>query len=154
MDAILEVLSRGIEQLLGRASGPLHFRLVIMPIVVTVLAIRAHLRDVREGQPVYLGAFIRSPTERRRLLRSGLKDFGKVFIVACVLDTTYQILVLRAFHPVQMLIVAVACAIVPYFLIRGPVTRLVYSLHRRWRGAAKPTATTTVPDAESHERQE
>ena len=79
-----------------------------MPIVVTFLAIRAHFKDVREGKPTYLGAFFTSPLERRRLLLSGLKDFGKVFVVACVLDTTYQLLVLRAFYPVQMLIVAVA----------------------------------------------
>jgi hypothetical protein len=154
MDAILDTLSRSVGQLIARADGPLHFRLVVMPTVVTILAIRAHLKDVREGNPVYLGAFFTSPTERRRLLRSGLKDFGRVFIIACVLDTTYQILVLKAFYPVQMLIVAVACAIVPYFLIRGPVTRLVYSWQQRRRSAAEPTTTTVKPDPEGREKQE
>ena len=149
MDAILETLSRGVEQLLGRASGPLHFRLLFMPIVVTILAIRAHLRDVREGHPLYLGAFFTSPTERKRLFRSGLKDFGRVFVVACVLDTIYQIVALRGFYPVQMLIVAVACAIVPYFIIRGPVTRTVNSLRRRWGGAAAASAATTKADGDS-----
>ena len=71
-----------------------------------------------------------------------------------MLDTTYQILVLRAFYPVQMMIVAVACAIVPYFLIRGPVTRLVYALHRRRRGAPDPTVAKTKPDAGGHEKKE
>ena len=33
-----------------------------MPLVVTVLAIRAHLRDVREGRPTFLWAFIKDPT--------------------------------------------------------------------------------------------
>jgi hypothetical protein len=61
MDLILEALSRSVEQLLGRANGPLNFRLLMMPTVVTVLAIRAHLRDVREGKPVFLGAFFTSP---------------------------------------------------------------------------------------------
>ena len=154
MDAILEALSENVERLLGRAGGPLNFRFVMMPIVVTVLAVRAHLRDVREGKPIFFGAFVTSPTERRRLLRSGLKDFGKVFIVACVLDTTYQLLVFRSFFPLEMLIVAVVCAIVPYFLIRGPVTRFVYFLQRRRRGAAEPTTATTKPDAQEHEKQE
>jgi hypothetical protein len=154
MGTILGMLSRGAEELLGRASGPLHFRLFIMPIVVTILAIRAHLKDVREGHPIYLGAFFTSPTERRRLLRSGLEDFGRVFIIACVLDTTYQILVLKAFYPVQMLIVAVACAIVPYFLIRGPVTRTVNSLRRRRRGAATQANAATTRDTAGHQRQE
>jgi hypothetical protein len=149
MDAFLDTISRSVEQLLGRASGPLHFRLFIMPIVVTILAIRAHLKDVREGNLIFLGAFLKDRTERWRLLRSGLRDFGKVFIVACVLDTTYQILVLKAFYPLQMLIVAVVCAIVPYFLIRGPVTRLVHALRRHRRGTPEATTSETIPDFES-----
>jgi hypothetical protein len=130
MDAILEMLSRGIEQLLGRASGPLHFRLLVMPTVVTILAVRAGLRDAREGQPAFLWAVLTNPAERRRLLRSGVRDIGRIFVMALVLDTTYQVMVLREFYPVQLLIVAVACAIVPYVLIRGPVTRLTRRLYR------------------------
>ena len=139
MDTLLEMLARRGEHLLGQASGPLNFRLVIMPIVVTILAIRTHLRDVREGRPIFLCAFLTSPTERRRLLRSGLKDFGKVFIVACVLDTTYQILVLRSFYPGEVLVVAVMCAIVPYILIRGPVMHIAHLLHKR---TARPGSAT------------
>ena len=111
MDAILEMLTRGVEQLLGRAGGPLHFRLLIMPIVVTILAVRAGLRDAREGRPAYLWAIFKKPTERHRLFRSGTKDVGKIFIVAVVLDTLYQLMVFRAFYIGQVLIVAVACAI-------------------------------------------
>lgn len=95
MNTIIEMLNHRGEHLLGRVSGPLNFRLVVMPLVVTILAIRAHLRDVREGRPTVLWAFLRDPTKRRRLLRSGVKDFGKVFIVACVLDATYQIRFIR-----------------------------------------------------------
>ena len=154
MDAILDMLSRNVDQLFARLTGPLNFRLVVMPTVVTILAIRAHLRDVREGHPIFLGAFLKSPTERRRLFRSGLKDFGRVFIIACVLDTTYQLLVLRAFHPGEMLIVAVVCAIVPYFLVRGPVTRFAHFLHRRWGRAAGAPAAATKPDPESPVKEE
>jgi hypothetical protein len=154
MDAFLDTISRSVEQLLGRASGPLHFRLFIMPIVVTILAIRAHRKDVREGHPIYLGAFLKDPTERRRLLRTGLMDFGRVFIIACVLDTTYQILVLKAFYPVQMLIVAVACAIVPYFLVRGPIMRLAHWLRLRLSGAAGTSTAAAKPDSESPVKEE
>lgn len=148
MDTILGYIGQNFDELLGRASGPLKFRLFVMPIVVTVLAIRAHLRDVREGYPLYLGAFITNRSERRRLFRSGLRDFGKVFVIACVLDTVYQVLVFRAFNPVQMLIVAVLCAVVPYFLIRGPVTRTCNTLRRRWRGGGDPATAAPEPDAE------
>jgi hypothetical protein len=115
-----------------------------MPLVVTFLAIRAHLRDVREGRPTELWAFVKDPLKRQRLFRSGLKDFGKVFIVACVLDTTYQIMVLRSFYLGEMLIVAVVCAIVPYFLVRGPVTRIARLLYRKWVGS--PAQLTMAPN--------
>ena len=146
MDSILEMLNQRGEHLLSRLIGPLNFRLVVMPLVVTILAIRAHLRDAREGRLMVLGAFFTDPTERRRLLRSGLKDFGKVFIFACVLDTTYQILVLRSFYLGEMLVVAVVCAIVPYFLIRGPVTRIARMLYRKWAGPAAPSAVSPGED--------
>jgi hypothetical protein len=120
-----------------------------MPLVVTVLAIRAHLRDVREGRPTVLWAFIRDPIKRRRLLRSGLKDFGKVFIVACVLDTTYQILVFRGVYPGEMLVVAVVCAIVPYFLVRGPITRIARLLYRKWAGPTAPSASNPKDETEA-----
>jgi hypothetical protein len=135
MDTILDMLNSRVEHLLGRAGGPLHFRLLVMPLVVTFLAIRAHFKDVREGRPTGLWAFIKNSTERRQLFRSGLKDFGRVFIVACVLDTTYQLWVLRSFYLGELLIVAVGCAVVPYFLIRGPVMRIGQLLYRKW---AKP----------------
>jgi len=131
MDAIREILDRGVEQLLGRASGPLHFRLVMQPVMASILAIRAGLKDAREGQPAFFWAILTDPAERRRLLHSGWKDIGKVFVLALVLDTVYQLIVLRAFHVVQMLIVAVVLAIVPYLLFRGPTTRLTRGLYKK-----------------------
>ncbi len=129
MDTIREILSRGVEELLGRASGPLHFRLVMMPTVVTILAIRAGLRDAREGTGGFLWEILhKPPAQRRRLLRSALKDIGRVLAVAVLVDATYQLVVLHAFHAVQLAIVVVACAIVPYVLLRGPIARLARRL--------------------------
>jgi hypothetical protein len=129
----------------------LHFRLFIMPIVVTTLAVRAGLRDAREGRPAYLWAIFMKPAERRELIRSGMKDVGRIFIVAVVLDTVYQLMVLRAFHVVQLLIVAVACAIVPYVLIRGPITRLTRGLYQRQAGPASVSAAKSRPGAQGRQ---
>ena len=130
MDAIWDFIVRGAEGLIGRLDGPLHFRLVVMPTVVTFLALRAHRRDVREGRPTRLGAFFTDPAARTRLSRSALKDIGRVFIVAVVMDTAYQLWVFRWVYPMQLLIVAVACAIVPYVLVRGPITRIARRFRR------------------------
>jgi len=78
-------------------------------------AIRGRLH-FREGQSSFLWGIITDPTRRRRRLVAGWKDIARIFVVAIVLDTAYQLVVLRAFYVVQTLIVAVACAIVPYVL--------------------------------------
>jgi hypothetical protein len=131
MDTILDVLFNRAAHLFARAGGPLNFRLVVMPTVVTILAIFADRRDAREGRPAVFGAFITDPVERRRLFRSALKDIGRVFIVAIVLDTVYQLWVFRWVYPGEVLVVAVACAIVPYVLVRGPILRLAHLLFRK-----------------------
>ena len=135
MDTSLNVLALGLDQFLGRFSGPLNFRLVVMPTVVTVLALRAVWKDLKDGRPAFLGIWIQDPVERNRVFRSALKDIGKIFIVAVVLDTAYQVMVFRWVYPGMVLVVAVVCAVVPYFLIRGPVYLVAHHLLRKVRGA-------------------
>ena len=135
MDVILDTLKLGLDQLVGRLSGPLNFRLVVMPTVVTVLALRAVWKDLRDGRPAFLGMWIQDPVERNRVLRGALKDVGKVFVVAVVLDIAYQLMVFRWVYPGMVLVVAVMCAIVPYVLVRGPVYLLVHVILRKVRGA-------------------
>jgi hypothetical protein len=120
----MDELERAIQQLLGRASGPMHIRLFIQPVVAIVLAIRAGLRDARENRPAYLWDFFMNPAERRRLIDSGWKDIGRVMIAAFVIDALYQLIVFRSFYPLQALICAFVLALLPYILLRGPVTRL------------------------------
>jgi hypothetical protein len=134
MEAILEMLFRRGEHLIGRASGPLNFRLVVMPTVVTILAIRAGRRDAREGHRPFLWNLLTDPAHA---LRSAIGDIGRIFIVALVLDTTYQLVVLRWLYLGELLVVAVVCAVVPYVLVRGPITRLVRRLYRNSGGPAK-----------------
>jgi hypothetical protein len=146
MDAINEILSRAVEQLLGRASGPFHLRLVIQPIIASILAVRAGLRDARQGKPAFLWTALTSKEQRQILLRSGWKDLGKILVVALVLDTLYQVIVLRAFHVVQMLIVVVVIAVLPYVLLRGPVTRLARGLHKQ---PTEPANVSTTDGTEA-----
>ena len=94
----------------------------IQPLVAAAFAIRSGLRDWREGRPPYLWSlFARGRGEQ---LRQGWRDVGRVLIAAAAIDLVYQVVVLRAFHPEQAVIVAVLLAIVPYVVFRGPVNRL------------------------------
>jgi hypothetical protein len=135
MNDLMDMLNRGAQQLLGRARGPLHLRFLMMPAVVTVIAIRAGLKDASEDQPTFLWALLTKGAERPRLLRSALKHIGRILIVALVLDTIYQLIVFKTFYPAQAVIVAVTCAVVPYVLFRGLAARLGRSLRRK-SGAA------------------
>ena len=124
MDGITEVLQRTVEQLLGRSSGRLHLRLILQPIIASTIAVKAGLKDARQGQPPFLWALFTRAAERKRLMRSGWKDIGKVFIIALLMDTAYQLFEFHAFYPLQTFIVAMGVAVVPYVVVRGVVTRL------------------------------
>ena len=151
MDTILEMISRGVEQLLGRASGPLQFRLIVMPTVVTLLAIRAGLRDARAGQPAFLWGLISKSKSPARAYSRGLEGRPRIFIVALVLDTVYQLIVLRAFYVVQALIVAVVCAIVPYVLFRGPTAPSGTPPH--WETGRAHNQPAGHPDSREYRRE-
>jgi hypothetical protein len=119
-----EMFSRGWDELIARDSGPLHVRLILQPLVATILAIRSGLNDAREGRPVFFWTLALKPEQRRFLLRHLWKDVGKLFLFACVLDIVYQFLVLRWVYPVQTVIVAMVLAILPYLVFRGLANRL------------------------------
>ena len=125
-----EFFARVWEMLIGRADGPLTLRLIFQPTVAAILAIRAGLKDAREGRTPYLWTVFTKSAPRRDLLRDGWRDIGKVFIIAVVLDVVYALIVHRWIYPVQALLVGTALAIVPYVLIRGSVTRILRGLPR------------------------
>src|SRR3954466_2706091 len=119
-----EMLQRVWDNLIGRTSGPMNFRLIIQPAVAIFIAIRAGINDAREGRPAFFWAALSNSAYRPELLRQGWKDVGKVFILAIVLDSIYQLIVHRGVYVLELLITATVLAIVPYVLVRGPVNRI------------------------------
>jgi len=128
-----DLITRITEDLIARFTGPMKFRLLLQPAMAIFLAIRAGLKDAREGKPPYFWAIFTDPGERRAMLENGWKSVGKVFILAIVLDVVYQIIVHRWVYPGETVLVAIILAIVPYLLVRGPVNRIA----RRRRNAVK-----------------
>ena len=120
----MESLTRAIDELLGRASGPFHFRLILQPVMASIFAIRAGIRDAREGKPAFLYTFVVHADKRKKLAALAWADVGKIFILAIVLDTVYQLVVFHAFRSLQTLIVAVVLSLIPYALVRGPAMRI------------------------------
>ena len=119
-----EIFATIWQMLIGRVEGPLTMRLVLQPAVASFLALRAGLKDAREGRPPYLWSAFSSPVQRRDLLQQGWKNVRTVFLMAVGLDVVYQVIVYRWVYPGQAVVVATVLAIVPYVLVRGPITRL------------------------------
>jgi hypothetical protein len=126
-----ELLARVWDNLVGRVGGPMSFRFVLQPAVAVFLAIRAGVRDARQGRPAYFWTILTNPDHRRALLREGWSAVAKVFVIAVLLDVVYQVVVRRWVYPGEALLVAFLLACVPYLLMRGLVNRLVRSRQAR-----------------------
>jgi hypothetical protein len=130
------VLERILENLIARLDGPLHFRFVFQPLVATILGVIDGVKDARAGKPAYFWAVLSTHKSRGELVKKGWRSVGKVFIVAIILDSVYQLEVHSTIYAGELLIVAFMLAIVPYLLVRGPVNRIV----RLFRGQVHPDA--------------
>ena len=119
-----DLFSRIIEDLVGRVSGPMKFRLILQPVMAAFFAIRGGLKDAKEGKPAYFWALFTNPHSRADMIRDGWKSVSRVFIFGIIMDAIYQFIVFRWFYPVEALLVAAILALVPYLLIRGPVNRV------------------------------
>lgn len=101
------------------------FRLILQPVVASIFAVRAGMKDAREGKPAYFWAVLTHRDHRRDLMREGWKAVAKIFVMAIIMDAIYQWIVQRWIYPGEILIVAFLLAVVPYILIRGPLNRIV-----------------------------
>ena len=81
-----DFLARIVENLIGRVSGPMKFRLILQPLMAAVFAVRDGLKDAREERPPYFRAIFTHPDRRSRMLRDGCKSVGKIFVIAVVID--------------------------------------------------------------------
>jgi hypothetical protein len=120
-----EIAHRFFENLIGRLDGPMHFRFILQPLMAFLFAMRDGVKDAKLGKPAYFWALFTCPDQRKALWKDGWKSFGKIFILAIILDIIYQWRVQHSFYPGEMLLTALVLAVLPYVLMRGPINRLV-----------------------------
>ena len=123
-----EMLARVWDNLLARVGGPMTFRIILQPAMALLLALKAGLKDAREGRPPFLWTVVTDPLQRAELLRQAWKAIARVFVLAIVMDLIYQWIVQRWIYPLETIIVAILLAVVPYIVLRGPINRIA----RRW----------------------
>jgi len=126
-----DIFSRIMENLIERTEGPMSLRFFLQPAMAIFFAVRAGLRDVKNNSVPYLWKFATSSGNRKAIAKEGWKDFGKVFMIATILDIAYQSVVIfglkteTRFYPLESIIVAFLLSLIPYIFFRGPVSRLV-----------------------------
>jgi len=133
-----EIWQRFVTNIVGRLDGPLHFRFIVQPLIVIIFSVLDGYKDAKAGNPFYLLMLVTKPTQRKELLKDGWKHFGKVFILAIILDVIYQLIVIHWVYPMETLFVALVIVIVPYVLLRGVVNRIL-----RMCGIGKHDASQT-----------
>src|SRR5215213_8924834 len=122
---MIDMLTRGFENLMARDSGPFHLRLIFQPLVAIIMAIRGGWSDAREGKPIFFWTLARDPARTATMLRNLWRIAGKVFLAAVALDMVYQLIVLHWVYPLETLIVATILALVPCMLVRAIGNRIV-----------------------------
>lgn len=139
---ITDIIARGWENFTARPDGPLNLRFILQPTIGIIMALRAGLKDAREGRPAYLWAALTNPANRGQLLHGGWKDMRTTFLISATLDAIYQVIVHRGIYLFELLFTATLLALVPYFALRGPVNRVarLFSRGDRRIGAADKDA--------------
>jgi len=119
----IEALHRAWFDLAERPGGPMTFRFILQPSMAAIAAIRDGIVDGRTGRSPYFWTVLRNRKERVARLREGLNATARIILLGLVMYVIYQFIVLKAFYPIEALIIAIALAFVPYLLIRGPAAR-------------------------------
>jgi len=132
VEAFLDYIHRFWSDMLGRADGPMTFRLLLQPTMAIITATIDGMRDARLGRSPYFFKLVHGArySERLQTFREGFSAVARILLLGVAMDVIYQFKVFGAFrYPVETLVISLLLAFVPYLLMRGPIARLAL----RWR---------------------
>jgi hypothetical protein len=118
----VEVHQRIWRDIAERPGGPMSFRFLLQPTMAFIAALHDGIQDTRAHRMPYLRAILRDPVERSDRLREGLFATARLIVLGLGMDAIYQWRVLGTFYPGEALLITVLLAVVPYLLLRGPVS--------------------------------
>jgi hypothetical protein len=126
-----EVRHRVWTNLLDRPGGPMTFRFFLQPAMATLAAFHDGMKDARLGRSPYFWTILHDGQRRTRRLREGLVSTARIILLGIGMDAIYQYRVFKTFYPDEAVIIALTLAVIPYFILRGPIARIA----RRWRSS-------------------
>jgi hypothetical protein len=97
--------------------------------MATIAAVHDGMRDASAHRVPYLRALLNDPAGRSERLREGLHATARLILLGIGMDALYQWRVLDTFYPGEALLITLLLAVLPYLLLRGPVSRLARRLH-------------------------
>ena len=114
-------------ELAQRASGPVHLRLILQPLLAVLFAVKDGRKDAEKDAHPYISALLFKPGERRERIGEAWSSAGTVFCVAFILDCVFQYLTAGSIKALEALGIAIILCAVPYTVVRGPISRIARS---------------------------
>jgi hypothetical protein len=107
-----------------RVGGPMSFRFFLQPTMAAVAALHDGIRDARTGRPPFLRTVLTDPSQRGALLNEELYSTSRIILLGFAMDVIYQWRVLDTFYPNEAVVITLILAVIPYFILRGPICRI------------------------------
>ena len=121
---LMDDLTRFWSELVGRVGGPFTFRFVLQPAMAILFAMRDGIKDAHQQRPAYFWSIFHNAVERDHLLREGWTAVLRIIVLGVVMDLIYQVVVFRGLRPLELVVIVLLLAFVPYLLVRGPANRI------------------------------
>jgi hypothetical protein len=96
--------------------------------MAAIFAIRDGVQDAKRGRPAFSWRVMTASAERGALLREALRRDLRLIVLGVVMELLYQMIVFQRIQPLQLVVVVLGLAFVPYLLLRGPANRIA----RHW----------------------
>lgn len=119
-----EVHQRIWQDIANRPGGPMTFRFVLQPAMATLAALHDGIQDARIGRAPYFWTVLSNSDERGGRLREGVISVSRIILLGFAMDAIYQWRVLGTFYPGEAVIITLTLAVLPYFVLRGPIERI------------------------------
>jgi hypothetical protein len=132
-----EVHQRIWRDMAERPGGPMSFRFLLQPTMAFIAAVHDGIQDARVHRTPYLRAVLLEPAERGDRLREGLFATARLVLLGLGMDAIYQWRVLGTFYPGEALLIAFLLAVVPYLVLRGPVSLIARRLNHPSSGGMR-----------------
>jgi len=132
-----EVHNRIWRDIFERSGGPMTFRFFLQPTMAFIAALHDGINDARLNRAPYFWTVLSNSAKREGRLREGLTSTARIILLGLGMDVIYQYRVFDKFYPGEAVLIALLLAVLPYFLLRGPIERIAHLwLARGKRGSA------------------